>query len=121
MHTGVHSKFKDVFHFKESCLCNAQTFSSIFKTNVRPSNVIFTSSYLFWFCVCIARRFYYCTYGLYAFKPKKLVGGIYHDFNFKVFHGNFVILYPVTKFKFRYTLRTVWLDTCYYNDIFRFK
>ena len=27
MHTGVHSKFKDVFHFKESCLCNAETFS----------------------------------------------------------------------------------------------
>ena len=74
MHTGVHSKFKDVFHFKESCLCNAQTFSSIFKTNARPFNVIFTSTYLFWFCVCIARRFYSCTYGLYAFKPSKFAG-----------------------------------------------
>ena len=74
MHTGVHSKFKDVFHFKESCLYNAQTFSSIFKTNARPSNVIFTSTYLFWFCVCIARRFYSCTYGLYAFKPSKFAG-----------------------------------------------
>ena len=46
----------------------------------------------FWFCVCIARRFYSCTYGLYAFKPNKFVGGIQQDLNSESFHGIFIIL-----------------------------